>query len=74
MDSASVGLVIGLYLLPSFIAMLRKHQNVSGVVIVNILTGWSGIGWIAALVMACTGGRIEPAAKYDVYTGERLKR
>lgn len=42
------------YFMPSFIAKLRKHPNFSGILIVNLLIGWTGIGWIIALVMACT--------------------
>ena len=82
MTSLDVGILISLYLLPSFIALLRHHHNVSGIVIVNVLTGWTGVGWIAALVMACLPG--PPAAAqgqvliptahglYDANTGERI--
>jgi hypothetical protein len=75
MTSLDWGILISLYLIPTFIALLRHHHNVSGVVIVNVLTGWTGRGWIAALVMACLPGPkpSEPAAKYDVYTGERIR-
>jgi len=72
----TIGILISLYLLPSFVALLRHHTNMSGVVIVNVLTGWTVIGWIAALVMACWSQppAVAPADKYDVYTGERLSR
>jgi hypothetical protein len=75
MTSTDVGILISLYLIPTFIALLRHHHNVSGVFLVNLLVGWTGLGWIAALVMACLPGPkpAESAAKYDVYTGERLR-
>ena len=76
MDSTSVGIIISLYLLPSFVALVRKSHNVSGVVVVNILAGWTGLGWVAALVMACLPGPKEPAAPpalYDTQTGQRLR-
>lgn len=40
------------YFLPFIVALLRSH-NVMGVFLINLLVGWSVIGWIVALVMAC---------------------
>lgn len=48
----SVGLVIFAYLLPSFVALQRKHANTTAICVLNILVGWSFIGWVAALVWA----------------------
>lgn len=47
-----VGLVIFAYLLPSFVALQRKHVNTDAICVLNILVGWSFIGWVAALVWA----------------------
>lgn len=41
------------YLLPWAIAATRNRPNVASVALVNILLGWTLIGWVAALVMAC---------------------
>jgi Superinfection immunity protein len=41
-----------LYFIPLVVAAARSH-NVGGVAIVNVLLGWTVIGWIAALIMAC---------------------
>lgn len=43
-------LLMFLYALPTFIAWRRKHNSLGSVAIVNILTGWSLIGWVAALI------------------------
>jgi hypothetical protein len=43
------------YFIPTVIALLRKH-NPLGTFIVNFLTGWTMIGWVIALVMACGSG------------------
>ena len=51
-----LGMAVGMYMLPTLIASLR-HHNVGGVAIVNVLTGWTVIGWFAALVMACGNRR-----------------
>lgn len=62
MDPATLGastLVFGflfLYFLPTLIACLRWH-NIVGVFLINLLLGWSVVGWIIALVMACTSAQ-----------------
>lgn len=50
-DMAMV-LVLGLavYLVPSIIAIKRKHPNKLAIVVTNVLFGWSVIGWILALI------------------------
>jgi cytochrome c biogenesis protein CcdA len=42
-----VGLVA--YFVPSIIAVKRDHHNRAPIMIVNILLGWSFIGWVVAL-------------------------
>jgi hypothetical protein len=37
---------------PALIAYQRKTKNRSQVTILNILLGWTGIGWVIALIMA----------------------
>lgn len=44
----------GLYLLPWAVAASRGKANRKSVFWVNLLTGWTAVGWIIALVMACT--------------------
>jgi hypothetical protein len=41
-----------LYLLPTFEAWLRSHPNLPSVALINILLGWSLIGWVVAAVWA----------------------
>ena len=50
----------GLYLLPWAIAATRNKQRLAPIVLINIFLGWSLVGWIVALVMACTSD--QPAA------------
>jgi len=47
-----IGLLI--YFVPSFIAGMRGHQNALAIFILNLLLGWSFLGWIAALVWSFT--------------------
>jgi hypothetical protein len=43
--------VLILYFLPSVIALLRRRQAAS-VIVLNLFLGWSLIGWVVALVWA----------------------
>lgn len=40
------------YLLPSFVATSRKRRNSSAIFCLNLLTGWTFVGWVASLVWA----------------------
>ncbi|MFC6705140.1 superinfection immunity protein [Flexivirga alba] len=41
------------YLLPWAIAATRNKSNQGGIFLVNFFLGWSFVGWVIALVMAC---------------------
>jgi hypothetical protein len=41
------------YLLPWAIAATRNRRNVASVALIDLFLGWSLVGWVAALVMAC---------------------
>jgi hypothetical protein len=41
------------YMLPWAVAATRGKSNSGAIALVNLLVGWSLIGWIVALVMAC---------------------
>jgi hypothetical protein len=43
---------IGLYFLPAIIAAARQTHNTTSILLLNIFLGWTGIGWIVALVMS----------------------
>ena len=47
----------GLYMLPWAIAASRGKANQWTVFLVSLLLGWTVVGWIVALVLACTAHR-----------------
>jgi hypothetical protein len=48
---AIAGLLV--YVLPTIVAITRRHPDVWEIGLLNILAGFIGIGWIIALVWAC---------------------
>jgi hypothetical protein len=42
------------YFLPTLVALLRAHRNASAIFVLNLLTGWTLLGWIVALVWSMT--------------------
>ena len=47
--------IIGpLYFLPTIVALVRHHRNRLSIIILNLLVGWTFIGWVIALVWAFT--------------------
>lgn len=47
-----VGLLLGLYFLPTFIGYSRSHTQAIAILMLNLFLGWTVIGWVGALVWA----------------------
>lgn len=50
----SVALValLGLYMLPSILASDANHRHLAAIVALNVLLGWTGLGWLVTLEWA----------------------
>lgn len=42
------------YFLPSIVAFWRGHHNRGAIFILNLFLGWSGLGWVVALIWSFT--------------------
>jgi hypothetical protein len=42
------------YMAPTVVAGVRRHNNASAIGALNILLGWTFLGWIAAMIWAMT--------------------
>ena len=51
--------MLGIYLLPTIVAIYRGCQSCVWIVVVNVLLGWTIIGWFVALSWA-NSGKIRP--------------
>ena len=55
-DYGSIGMIIflavavAIYFIPNFVATARKHPNANAIFALNLLLGWTVIGWVGALV------------------------
>ncbi len=45
-------LATAIYFLPAIIAHSRRAKNTSAILVLNLLAGWTIIGWIVAMVWA----------------------
>jgi hypothetical protein len=52
--------VIGVYLSPTIVAVAIKSRNLLPVLLIDVVLGWTVIGWIIAWVLCFVGGRQDP--------------
>lgn len=43
-----------LYFLPAFVGIMRGHHNAGSIFVIDLFLGWTLIGWVVALAMACS--------------------
>lgn len=59
------GLVgVGIYFLPSIVAVARHTHNTTGIFLLNLFLGWTGIGWIIAFILALCSSPYPPYYRY----------
>jgi ABC-type transport system involved in cytochrome c biogenesis permease component len=46
---------IVIYFIPAYVAFRRWHRSDLAIFVLNLFLGWTALGWILALVWACTG-------------------
>ena len=53
-----VGLSVGslaaflIYAIPTMVAITRSHHRITSIVVLNILLGWTFLGWVIALALS----------------------
>lgn len=53
-DLITLAAVLGLYFLPFGLAKYRKHHQADAILLTNLFLGWTGLGWLVALIWAAT--------------------
>ena len=52
-----VALLVGGYFLPTIVARKRGHHDAGAIIALNIMLGWTVLGWIGAFVWSLTALR-----------------
>jgi len=60
------------YMLPWAIAANRHKSNQGAIAVLNLLLGWTFIGWVAALVMACGAHQRNIAPQVNVVLAQQF--
>jgi len=75
MDGAILGLTIliglSLYFLPTIVAEIRRTEHGAGIFWVNLIFGWTVLGWVAAFIWALAhqpSPKGEPARPWSAET------
>lgn len=51
-----------IYFMPSIVGRNRDHKNKLGIFVLNLALGWTLIGWLVALIWACSGQSCQVSA------------
>lgn len=49
-----IALVLAIYFVPTMVALKRGHPQRVAISLLNLLLGWTFVGWVAALVWSAT--------------------
>lgn len=84
MESLSIVAVsLALYMLPTIVGAARQRHNLLAIGVLNLLLGWTLIGWVVALVWALTANppgvadareRAEPVERTREESEARISR
>lgn len=61
MTIVAVVLTLAVYFLPAIVAINRSHPNEKAIFVLNLLLGWTLIGWVIAIVWAFTQPTARPS-------------
>jgi hypothetical protein len=63
MSNVAIFVIIfwALYFVPILVARRRQHETIAGIAALNILLGWTFIGWVVALVWALSKPPKDPS-------------
>ncbi|MDL4862002.1 superinfection immunity protein [Halomonas elongata] len=50
-------LLVVVYCLPLIIAAIRNHENAVAIAVLNIVAGWTFVGWVVALTWSCLANK-----------------
>jgi T4 superinfection immunity protein len=63
--------IVVVYLLPTLIGMIRRVDRLALVFLVNLIGAPTGVGWLAAMILAFGPRRVPDPASVPMYTAAR---
>lgn len=64
--------LVAIYLLPTLIGMVRNVDRLALVFLVNLIGAPTGIGWLAAMILAFGPRRVSPEPQWCSHPGGML--
>ncbi len=52
--------LLPVYFVPSIVATVRKAENLSAIIVLNLFAGWTFLGWVGSLVWALAAEKKTP--------------
>ncbi len=49
-----VSMMLLVYCLPAYVGLMRRHRQAAAITVLNLLLGWTFLGWCVAMVWAMT--------------------
>ncbi|MGD0189537.1 MAG: superinfection immunity protein [Rhizomicrobium sp.] len=68
MLGAAALIICAFYFAPLIVALARGHQQTGAIFVINFFLGWTLIGWVVAMAMACSA-KMVPATQTVVNVG-----
>lgn len=59
-------IIILLYIIPTIVALIRKHSNTASIILTNLLLGWTFLGWVVALIWSFSSNVVERKEKVKI--------
>ena len=69
MSALIIVLIVVAYWAPSITGMLRHVTNTGSVIVVNLVFGWTIIGWGIAMAMAVRTSQVPRAGRAEIPAG-----
>lgn len=55
-------ILLAMYFAPLIVAISRHHHQTGAIVVINVFLGWTLVGWVVAMAMACSA-TLPPSAQ-----------
>jgi hypothetical protein len=53
--------IVGVYLIPTWVALIRHHTQKGAIFAINLFLGWTLLGWVGSLAWACSTSKYMPS-------------